>query len=106
MVPFPPTGERWQLSNGGGVQPRWSADGNTLFYLEPGGRLMRVPIPDSDPHNAAVPEVVFDTGLTGSTSYDDYTVAPDGRFLLRIPVGGAGARAPIRVLTGWESPVR
>jgi len=106
VIPFPPTGERWQLSNGGGLQPRWSADGNTLFYLEPGGRLMRVPIPQSDPRNAGAPEAIFDTGLEGSVSYDDYTVAPDGRFLLRLPIRGAGAVAPIRVLVGWEAPTR
>jgi Tol biopolymer transport system component len=106
VIPFPPTGERWQLSNSGGLQPRWSADGDTLFYLEPGGRLMRVPVPQSDPRNAGVPEFIFDTGLEGSVSYDDYTVAPDGRFLLRLPVRGADARAPIHVLIGWEEQAR
>ncbi|MEJ2086213.1 MAG: hypothetical protein P8Y44_11120 [Acidobacteriota bacterium] len=106
VIPFPPTGERWQLSSSGGLQPRWSADGDTLFYLEPGGRLMRVSIPRSDPRNAGAPEFVFDTGLEGSVSYDDYTVAADGRFLLRLPIQGAeaNARAPIHVLVGWEEP--
>ena len=107
VIPFPPTGERWQLSSGGGLQPRWSTDGNTLFYLEPGGRLMRVRIPESDPRNAEKPQAIFDTGLEGSVSYDDYTVAPDGRFLLSLPIRGeAGARAPIHVLVGWEEPAR
>ncbi len=106
VIPFPPTGERWQLSSDGGVQPRWSADGNTLFYLEPGGRLMRVRIPESDPRNAGAPEAIFDTGLEGSVSYDDYTVAPDGRFLLRLPIRGHDALAPIRILVGWEKPPR
>jgi Tol biopolymer transport system component len=27
LSPFPPTGERWQVSPDGGSQPRWSADG-------------------------------------------------------------------------------
>ncbi len=107
VIPFPPTGERWQLSSGGGLQPRWSADGGTLFYLEPGGRLMRVGIPQSDPRNAGAPEAIFDTGLEGSVSYDDYTVAADGRFLIRLPIRGeTGARAPIHVLVGWEEPAR
>ncbi len=105
-IPFPPTGERWQLSGGGGVQPRWSADGDTLFYLDPGGRLMRVPIPKSDPRGAGAPEAVFETGLEVSTSYDDYTVAPDGRFLLRVPTRGTPAGAPIHVLVGWEKLAR
>ncbi len=106
MIPFPPTGERWQLSSSGGLQPRWSADGETLFYLEPGGRVMRVDTPESDPRDAGAPEAIFDTGLEGSVAYDDYTVASDGRFLVRLPVQGAEAtaRAPIHVLVGWEKP--
>jgi eukaryotic-like serine/threonine-protein kinase len=33
--PFPATtGARWQVSNGGGSQPRWSSDGRELFYLD------------------------------------------------------------------------
>jgi len=106
VIPFPPTGERWQLSSDGGLQPRWRADGDTLFYRERGGRLVRVRVPESDPRNAGAPEAIFDTGLEGSVSYDDYTVAPDGRFLLRLPIRGADAVAPIRVLVGWEQQKR
>ena len=67
---------------------------------------MRVPVAGSDPRNARKPEAVFDTGLEGSVSYDDYTVAPDGRFLLRLPIRGADATAPVQVLIGWEAPER
>ncbi len=63
---------------------------------------MRVPIPGSKPANAGAPEFVFYTGLEGSVSYDDYAVAPDGRFLVRLPIRGEDAGAPIRVLMGWE----
>ena len=30
--PFPGPGGRWQISNGGGMEPHWSADGRELFY--------------------------------------------------------------------------
>ena len=42
VVPFPPTGERWQISTSGGVQPEWRGDGRELFYLDPAGTLMAV----------------------------------------------------------------
>ena len=35
---------KWQISNGGGGQPRWSRDGRELFYLSPDSRVMAVPI--------------------------------------------------------------
>jgi len=30
--PFPGPGGRWQISNGGGMEPHWSTDGRELFY--------------------------------------------------------------------------
>ena len=43
--PFPATtGARWQVSNGGGMQPRWAADGRELFYLDGTGRLVAAQI--------------------------------------------------------------
>jgi Tol biopolymer transport system component len=41
---FPPTGAKWQISNGGGSEPNWSGDGRELFYLTPQGMLMSVEI--------------------------------------------------------------
>lgn len=32
VSPFPATGARWQISNGGGVEVHWRADGKELFY--------------------------------------------------------------------------
>ena len=32
VAPFPWTGTRWQVSNGGGAEPRWRADGKELYY--------------------------------------------------------------------------
>ena len=38
VQPYPADGSKWQISTGGGLQPRWSADGKELFYLTPDGR--------------------------------------------------------------------
>ena len=101
MIPFPPTGEKWQISKAGGVQPRWSADGSELFYLDPGGQLMTVRMPDSDPHRAGEPQTLFLTGLTPSNALDQFT-AVGNRFLLRLPASTNGATSsPVEVLTNW-----
>jgi Tol biopolymer transport system component len=39
---FPGGGGRWQISAGGGVEPRWRSDGKELFYVSPDGTLMAV----------------------------------------------------------------
>ncbi len=42
--PYPGPGERHQISNNGGEQPAWSADGHELFYVhrEAGSRLPKL----------------------------------------------------------------
>ena len=37
-----PSGGRWQISAGGGVEPRWRPDGKELYYVSPDGTLMAV----------------------------------------------------------------
>jgi Tol biopolymer transport system component/predicted Ser/Thr protein kinase len=34
VSPFPWTGARWQISNGGGSSPRWRPDGKELYYFD------------------------------------------------------------------------
>ncbi|MBI2835760.1 MAG: serine/threonine-protein kinase [Acidobacteria bacterium] len=103
-IPFPPTGERWQISSDGGVQPRWRADGRELYFLSPDGALMAVPVPDGRPSNAGKPVMLFSTGLTGSAAFDQFAPSPDGqRFLLRRPLGSQpGDTAPVTVILNWQ----
>jgi Tol biopolymer transport system component len=37
VAPFPWTGAKWQVSNGGGTGPRWRDDGKELFYFDLNG---------------------------------------------------------------------
>jgi Tol biopolymer transport system component len=100
VMRFPPTGEKWQVSQTGGVQPRWSVDGQELFYLDLAGRLTTVRMTDSDPRRALAPKVLFATDLAPSNSYDQFTPVGD-RFLLRVPQTSPGDTSPIEVLVNW-----
>ena len=42
VTQFPAPKGHWRISAGGGVQPRWRADGRELFYLAPPNQLMSV----------------------------------------------------------------
>jgi Tol biopolymer transport system component len=100
VIPFPPTGEKWQISQTGGVQPRWSKDGQELFYLDFDGRLMSVRMPESDPRRAGTPTALFATGLVPSNSLDQFEPVGD-RFLLRVPAVPAATASPIAVVVNW-----
>jgi Tol biopolymer transport system component len=103
VIPFPPTGERWQISGGGGVQPRWGPAGDELFFLDPAGRLMSVSLPGADPRHAGAPRALFDTGLEPSSTFDQLAVGRKDRFLLRMPFGN-DAGVPVSVILGWQRP--
>ena len=96
---FPGPGRRIQISNHGGLQARWRADGKELFYISMDKKLMAVAIDTShDEPVAGVPHVLFQTRIIGPRLVlFQYAVSPDGsRFLINsMPSVGA---APLTVL--------
>src|SRR6266487_1754115 len=38
---FPAPAGKWQVSTGGGIQPRWRADGKELYFIAPDEKLWR-----------------------------------------------------------------
>jgi len=96
---FPGPGRRIQISNHGGAQPRWRADGEELFYIAMDKKLMAVAIdPSHDEPVAGVPHALFQTRIIAPRIVlFQYAVSPDGsRFLINsMPSVGA---APLTVL--------
>jgi len=106
VTAVPPRGQRWQISVGGGMQPRWRHDGRELYYLEPGGALMAVDIEEGGAAvRAAVPRRLFPTHMDVTPNYDQYAAAPDGqRFLLAMPL--TPAEPPVEVVANWSAAFR
>jgi Tol biopolymer transport system component len=44
VTSFPGAAGKWQVSRGGGTEPRWQGDGKEIFYIAPSGMLMAVPV--------------------------------------------------------------
>ena len=95
VAPMPPTGERWQVSSGGGAVPVWAQNGRELFYLDLTNRLMTVPVQTAGARfNAGVPVRLLETAYfqtQQSAGIRDYDVWPDAqRFLMMREHGVAG----------------
>ncbi|MDH3785380.1 MAG: hypothetical protein OEV00_08655, partial [Acidobacteriota bacterium] len=77
---FPGRGERFQVSRGGGSQPRWSRDGRELFYASANREVVAVPIDlQSERRPIGEPTTLFRANLR----YDYFDAHPDGeRFLV------------------------
>ena len=112
--PFPEAGGKWQVSTGGGMQPRWGRNGQEILYVAPDARLMAAPIRVvQGAIDAGTPAVLFQTRLaTGSNilpagynSSAQYAVAPDGRFLMNITVDAA-VTSPITIVLNWTAALK
>jgi Tol biopolymer transport system component len=98
---------KWQISSGGGMQPRWRDDGRELFYVAADGTLMAapiIPLPDGGTLQPGRPaplvrnRLVFDAYR--GVRFNRYAVTPDGqRFLMIVPA--EEAIAPVVVILNW-----
>ncbi len=102
--PFPNIDDdKWLVSNDGGSEPRWSQQGNELFFLGP-EVLMAVAVETDPTFSAGTPEALFGTNdylrLGGARRYD---VAPDGdRFVfLKQAEDDEGSTPQINVVLNW-----
>jgi hypothetical protein len=81
LTRFPDVSGKWQVSAKGGRSPRWSADGNELFFAAD-QEMMAVRISTDGPSpDLDLPRAVFPTP-SGLLVFLNYDVAPDGRFVM------------------------
>jgi serine/threonine protein kinase len=108
VQPFPLTGDRWRISEAGGMQPRWRADGRELFFVSADRKLMSVSLDMREGFKAAAATPLFDINVPSvAPAYaNDYSVSPDGmRFLVNKRLAGMSV-PPIRVILNWPAPDR
>jgi hypothetical protein len=102
---YPPRGAPRRIIDHGGVQPIWRADGRELYYLDPAGNLMAIPVVQTEPNfRVGAPQLLFKTGLKKvSREVEDYAVADHGkRFLLKLPADGE-TQAGFTIVLNWPA---
>ncbi|HEY1270567.1 MAG TPA: protein kinase, partial [Terriglobales bacterium] len=86
VTSFPGAAGKWQVSRGGGSEPRWRGDGKEIFYIAPNGMLMAVPVNGATTFATGSPTALFQIhgrAPISSTDVFTYDVAKDGkRFLV------------------------
>jgi serine/threonine-protein kinase len=110
--PFPNVGDgQWQVSNAGGVQPRWARSGRELFYRAPDGALMAVPVnPGGTTWSAGIPTKLFEGRYHTGDTMTSYDVSPDGQRVLMLKEGGAADQAAglatIILVLNWREELK
>ena len=103
---FPLTVGKYQVSTGGGFNPRWSKDGKEIFYVAPDRKLMAVDVRITGTSvELGIPKPLFQTETESYTSWNTYVPSRDGkRFLVNTVVGGTSEK-PIMVIMNWTEGI-
>jgi Tol biopolymer transport system component len=86
VTSFPGAAGKWQVSRGGGIEPRWRGDGGEIYYIGLTGVLTAVAVNESNSFTTSTPIPLFPIygrAPISSTDVFTYDVAKDGkRFLV------------------------
>jgi eukaryotic-like serine/threonine-protein kinase len=103
VISFPPGAGRWVVSNGGGVEPKWSDDGSALYYRTPGSGIYRIEVDSSsDTFRIGHSELLFQSPPILDYSDPSYDVAPGGRRFLISTIAEKEAKIPMTISIGWR----
>jgi len=95
-------GAQWMISAGGGVFPRWSADGTRLFYLTLSGDVMTVDVQAGASFQTSAPQRLF-----GNVAPASWSLTPAGdRFLLARQSVSADPPPPFTMVLNWMGRLR
>jgi len=108
VQPFPASGGKWQISTGGGSQPRWRRDGKELFYVSADKRLMAVEVKADATFEAGVPKGLFGTRFLPAAASHllSYAVAGDGQRFLVTRLVEEEPAIPITVVMNWTAGLK
>jgi serine/threonine protein kinase/Tol biopolymer transport system component len=111
VQPYPGTGGRWQISDGGGRFPIWSENRHELFFLGPDHRIRAVEYTvDGHSFSAGKPRVWSETRVADLGVNSAYDLAPDGKRFAAIlnadQAGESNRRANVTVLVNFPDELR
>lgn len=106
IQPFPLGDQKWQVSAGGGREPRWRKDGREIYFLSLDHKLMAASV--SPGPVFGLPNALFQTrAATGITPFrTQYEPSADGqRFLIKTATADTSLD-PITVVLNWASGLK
>jgi serine/threonine protein kinase/Tol biopolymer transport system component len=107
VQPFPPSGDKWQVSSAGGGQPVWSAADHEIFFIAQDSTMMSVPYTTTPRFQAGSPQALFQSrATTGAVGHNGFDVTRDGKRFLVISRPLRAEASPFTVVTNWLAAVQ
>jgi eukaryotic-like serine/threonine-protein kinase len=103
---FPLSDRQWTVSNNGGYEPRWRADGREMYYLSEDRKLMAVPVGQGP--SFRTPQALFQTRVTPGVNQfrTHYVPSRDGQRFLVNTQSGDPSPTPITVVLNWTAGLK
>ena len=106
VEPFPRTGQRWQISSGGGRQPLWRQDGKELYFVSDVDRkFYAVAIRQGPKFDFEPAQFLFEMRANVSATRNSYIPSPDGRRFLVNQLLDTDL-PPIHVIRNWTAGLK
>jgi serine/threonine protein kinase len=108
VAPFPRTGAKWQVSQSGGMLPRWRRDGAELLFAGfNSGQFMAAQVNGRGTNFEVgeVRELFTMNNMTPSIASEQYDVSADGNRFLVITTGEAGT-LPLTLVQNWMADLK
>jgi len=105
IAPFPAAGGKWQVSRGGGTEPRWRGDGKEIFFVSLDYKITAVTI-NAKGANLEVgsAEPLFDIHPANPPGYH-YDVTSDGKRFL-VDTTKEGNATPLALIVNWTADLK
>jgi Tol biopolymer transport system component len=105
VVPFRGGQGKWQVSQGGGYMPLWSADGKTLYYANLGFSVFSIPVKEMNDslQFGSAEQLVSTAGMSSPNFF--YDVSPDGKKILLEAISQQ-VNQSITVVANWGQEVK
>jgi Tol biopolymer transport system component len=109
VVPFPPRGGRWQISNNGigfgrpgSSSVAWSRDGKQLYFRDPASGLLAAEVQSqAGEFHSGLPHQIFTT--PGGVRLLDAT--PNGRILVMVQADQE-VSSPLTLVLNWDAEIK
>jgi hypothetical protein len=103
---FPGPGGKWQISNRGGTEPLWRADGKELYYLSLDRQLMAVEVGTEGEFEVGVPVPLFTAPVSSDIfTQSRYVASGDGQRFLCVSPMESGSVPATTVVVNWVDAV-
>jgi serine/threonine protein kinase/WD40 repeat protein len=106
VMPFPGPGGKYQVSTGGGDNPKWSSNGRQLFFSNDIGEILAADVRESGAAlQLGTPREVLKAPMVGGPEVP-FAVSPDGKRLLLNQTGTDTMQLPLALVTNWTAELK